>query len=1140
MTGDDEIALAETTASSDDAETIDEPGAPRAAARGLPIVDRGRYAVEGELARGGLGRILRARDRRLARTVALKEMLGGGADAERRFVREALITARLEHPSIVPVHDAGQGDDGAPFYAMKLVGGRPLTEVIAAATTTPARLALVPRILAVADAIAYAHAERVVHRDLKPANVLVGEFGETIVIDWGLAKDLDAAEVDAPADAPLVAADGATVAGAIVGTPAYMAPEQAAGGEVDERADVYALGAMLYELLSGTPPHRGKTLDEVLRRVIAGDLEPLHRRAPDVPADLAAIVAKAMAREPAERYRTARELADDLRRFVTGQLVAVYDYGWRERLRRWAARNRAPLAVALVAALVLAVLGAVAIDRILRERDQAWAARAVAQDHAREAEAQRAAAERRGDELLIEQARAVVDRDPTRALAILAGLPAGSPRWSAARIVAADALARGAGDVLAGHAAATEAVAVDGDGDVIASIGKDGIRVWDLGARTVRAIALPPPCGDADDCVFGRWSLALSRDGRRLAATAGVVYLYDLAAPAAAPTVVAGDRAWLLDDGKVVVGAGGGDDAHVDLFDPETGARSVLFAGAAEQWIVSPGGVVIAVHPDELRVWRAGEARVAVRAGPVRADAVAVSRSGALIAWAEAEARAGIASAPKDDTTLWVWRRGARGPTGYPIEWPHDLTIGRDDRTILWHDDGDVLWLALEPALDLARWRGGDAGRIDELHAGPARGVAALASDRGIAVVRDGVGAGWHLGLARDWRLALSGDGARLAAAGAPVVRTWAIGAAPVAIATPPWPATPPLPPGERRPPRMLTTPELVASADGTTFVVDWSAHPVEVWRRTGATLARAGTLAIPNDADLSVSPDGATVLFVDDEGAATIPTAGGPVTRLGPAELGWYGPDGAAYTVADATTVERWSGGAATRVCAETAGWDAIRTSPDGGTVATLAAGAVRTCRLATGATASIDGVGALEAWTLRDDGGAVVGWDRAAGELVVAGAGAARRVPLAAPPIRVALSPDGRWAIAVAAEGGVTIVDVAAGAARPVALPGAMAPHVAFAPGDVAIVGAHDGVAAIDLATGVHRPLPLAGAPGAVAAYGDGAIAATAAGELRVWIDDLPHDPAALRAAILGASNARLGASGELVMAAPFREVP
>src|SRR5579862_7505721 len=154
----------------------------------LPDVVPDRYALGEEIGRGGLGAVVRAKDRNLGRQVAIKALHASGGSAQRRFVREALITARLEHPSIVPVHDAGRWPDGSPFYAMKLVRGRPLAAVIDATTSLAARLALVPTVLAVCDAVAYAHSERVVHRDLKPHNVLVGEFGETVVIDWGLAK----------------------------------------------------------------------------------------------------------------------------------------------------------------------------------------------------------------------------------------------------------------------------------------------------------------------------------------------------------------------------------------------------------------------------------------------------------------------------------------------------------------------------------------------------------------------------------------------------------------------------------------------------------------------------------------------------------------------------------------------------------------------------------------------------------------------------------------------------------------------------------------------------------------------------------------------------------------------------------------
>jgi WD40 repeat protein len=368
------VAFAATGA----AETMpDSPGA--RADHQLPEVTTDRYRITGEVGRGGIGRVLSALDQVLDRTVALKELFSANDTTRRRFIREALITARLQHPSIVPVYDAGHLGDRSPFYAMKLVAGRPLDKAIAEATTLAQRLALLPSVLAVADAIAYAHNERIIHRDLKPMNVLVGKYGETIVIDWGLAKDLGVDDREALDAGPYRATNlDQTVAGVVMGTPAYMAPEQAAGDTVDERADVYALGAILYHVISGAVPHEGTTLEEMVERVVSGHVRRLTEREPDVPRDLAAIVSKAMAVEPSARYANAQGFADDLRRFLNGQLVASHSYGTRELFRRWVKRHRAAVTVALVALAVVAVGGTVSVMRIVHAKHEADEAAAVA------------------------------------------------------------------------------------------------------------------------------------------------------------------------------------------------------------------------------------------------------------------------------------------------------------------------------------------------------------------------------------------------------------------------------------------------------------------------------------------------------------------------------------------------------------------------------------------------------------------------------------------------------------------------------------------------------------------------------------------------------------------------------------------
>ena len=313
-----------------------------------------RYALVSEIGRGGGGRVAVAVDRKLGRKVALKRPLD--PDGSARLEREAAVLARLQHPSIVPIHDAGRDREGSPFYTMKLVTGDTLAARIAGASSFAARLALLRVVTAVADAMAYAHAQGVVHRDLKPGNVVVGSYGEVAVIDWGLGKLVDEPD-DAGDPSVASAAKDLTGHGYLVGTPAYMAPEQARSPVVDRRADVYALGAMLYHVLAGVLPY-GDADDDTVARLLAAPPPAVDLHEPRVPAELAAIVGKAMARDPAARYATAAELADDLRRYQDGRLVAAHRYSPWARAWRWLRRYQGRVAIA-VGAVALASAGAV-------------------------------------------------------------------------------------------------------------------------------------------------------------------------------------------------------------------------------------------------------------------------------------------------------------------------------------------------------------------------------------------------------------------------------------------------------------------------------------------------------------------------------------------------------------------------------------------------------------------------------------------------------------------------------------------------------------------------------------------------------------------------------------------------------------
>jgi serine/threonine-protein kinase len=351
---------------------------------------------------GGLGLVSLARDRELNRDVALKEIKAEYADvaaAQARFLAEAEITGGLEHPGVVPVYGLGRYADGRPFYAMRFVQGESLEEALQRFHATDwkkekpgervlALRGLLRRFVDVCNAVAYAHNRSVIHRDLKPANVLLGPYGETLLVDWGLAKALPVEEGEtAPPEGFLRPSPGTgvvTEVGAVIGTPSHMAPEQAGTGAVGPSADVYGLGATLYHVLTGQAPFAGPNMLDIILQVVRGKYQPAREVNKSVPAALSAVCRKAMALQPHDRYGSAKELAAEVDRWLADEPVLAYRERWPARLARWGRRHR-PLVAGAAALLLTAALAGIVIANREQKRAAAVAAESLAQQRTREA-----------------------------------------------------------------------------------------------------------------------------------------------------------------------------------------------------------------------------------------------------------------------------------------------------------------------------------------------------------------------------------------------------------------------------------------------------------------------------------------------------------------------------------------------------------------------------------------------------------------------------------------------------------------------------------------------------------------------------------------------------------------------------------
>lgn len=352
---------------------------------GERLAGRSRFKVIRPHARGGLGEVFVAKDRELNREVALKEIQSRFADhtdSRSRFLLEAEVTGGLEHPGIVPVYGLGSYEDGRPYYAMRFIKGDSLKEAIAAfhhntglnqSDRTLKLRKLLGRFTDVCQAIGYAHSRGVLHRDLKPGNIMLGKYGETLVVDWGLAKVAGKEEVSASDEQTIQPTSGSgmtpTIAGSAIGTPAYMPPEQATGDldQLGPASDVYSLGATLYHLLTGKAAFEKGDLAATLLQVQNGIFPSPREVRDDIPKPIEAVCLKAMALKPVDRYSSPQALADDVERFLADEPVSAIDEPFLVRAQRWI-RNHKTLTVSAAASAAVALFGLIAFERHESER----------------------------------------------------------------------------------------------------------------------------------------------------------------------------------------------------------------------------------------------------------------------------------------------------------------------------------------------------------------------------------------------------------------------------------------------------------------------------------------------------------------------------------------------------------------------------------------------------------------------------------------------------------------------------------------------------------------------------------------------------------------------------------------------------
>jgi WD40 repeat protein/serine/threonine protein kinase len=686
-----------------------------------------RYQVLRPHAKGGLGEVFVALDGELQHEVALKEIAARHADnpdSRGRFVKEAEITGKLEHPGVVPVYGLGQHADGRPFYAMRFVRGETLKEAIGRLHATAASggrqppgavqhqgadaphspdlglRGLLGRFVAVCNTIAYAHSRGILHRDLKPSNILLGPYGETLVVDWGLAKAVGsghrAAGSQAKQEPTLLPqlSQGAveTLAGSALGTPAYMSPEQAAGRleQLGPASDVYSLGATLYSLLTGRPPIEGKDTAEVLRKAQNGEVVPPRRVKPHVPAALEAVCLKALARWPTARYPSALALAADVERWLADEPVSAWPEPWTVRAGRWGRRHRA-LVMAALAAVAVTLVGLTVGLFLLRAAAETEAkARKVAEDKGEETRRVLYAAhmnlvQREYEADNLTHVRELLAKHAMGPLGLKKDLRGFEWYYWNGR------LHRELRTIMT-HAGAVRRMTFSPDGRLLAGVVGDGtVRLWDA-ASGGAYFALKGHTGAVR-------SVAFSPDGRRLAGagTGAMVHLWDAATGQEVLTCKghtgAVNSVAFNPDGRRLAGAG--DDGTVRLWDAASGrelgtlkrhtgaVRSVAFSADGRR-LASAGG------DGTVRLWDAASGQEVLTLQDVGGiQSVAFSPDSRHLASASNDGTVRLWDAVSGQTVLTLKKQVGAGGTMIPRPTfspdGHRLASAGEDGTVrLW------------------------------------------------------------------------------------------------------------------------------------------------------------------------------------------------------------------------------------------------------------------------------------------------------------------------------------------------------------------------------------------------------------------------------------------------------------------------